>query len=191
MKSNDDAVGAELDGDDRGEDLSYFGAQHVVVLIDCHPSMFVPCIEWEGDTISAMDYALIACEHLCRNRVLHVATSKTGKRDGVGVFLYGTRGGRLQEEEENAHSDEEDGDSDVEDAASPHMIQLTTKCLVALAPPGIQQIRGLRACLYDEVRGRQRDLEKEFGSGKVNSDDVGAHLRNALHEASKTFVNAK
>jgi hypothetical protein len=87
---NDEADGAPI----------WFGAQHVVALIDCsRPAIYVPHIEYSATSaddvgitlITPLDAALVvACERLCRDRVLCVATQKAGRRDGVGVLLYRT-----------------------------------------------------------------------------------------------------
>lgn len=94
-----------------------YGAQHVQILIDCRPSMFVKSIPTEdGEMISPMQASLVACETLLRNKVKHVAVHKTGKRDGVGIILYG----------------------------KPDPIHYTFT-LVDLEAPGMQQIQKIRA----------------------------------------------
>jgi hypothetical protein len=81
------------DDDDSGEDdradkgAVVHGAQHVMILVDCRPSMFVPSFPHESDMISPMQASLLAIEEVLRNKVKHVAVLKTGKRDGVGVLL--------------------------------------------------------------------------------------------------------
>ena len=123
-----------------------------------------------------MDAALMACERLARNRVLQVATQKTGKRDGVGVLLYGTR--------------TNDDDDEDEDNEQPTESKSSTQTLVELNPPGVQQIRILRSCLEDPICGVRRSIEKEF----KNLDDdsgLGRKLRTAVQEANKAYLEAK
>jgi hypothetical protein len=80
------------DDDDSGEDraeAAVHGAQHVMILVDCRPSMFVPSVPHENGNmmISPMQASLLAIEEVLRNKVKNVAVLKTGKRDGVGVLL--------------------------------------------------------------------------------------------------------
>ena len=124
-----------------------------------------------------MDAAIIACERLARNRVLQVATQKTGKRDGVGVLLYGTR----------THDDVDDEDDETEQLTER---KSSTQTLVELNPPGVQQVRILRSCLEDPICGRRRNIQKEF----KNLDDdtgLGRKLRTAIQEANKAYLEAK
>jgi Ku70/Ku80 N-terminal alpha/beta domain len=174
--ARDDTDGEPGEDDD---EVSWFGAQHVVALIDCSAAMFTPCIDWQDARISPMDAALLACERLARSRVLQVATRKTGKRDGVGVFLYGTR----------THENDHDDDDDDDDEQSTEQ-KSSTQTLVELSPPGVQQIRTMRCCLDDRIRGRMRDIEKEFVN---HCDDVylGHKLRTGIQQANKAFLEAK
>lgn len=77
-------------GEDRAEAVVH-GAQHVMILVDCRHSMFIPSISHQDDKISPMQASLLACEQVLRNKVRNVAVVKTGKRDGVGVLLYGSK----------------------------------------------------------------------------------------------------
>jgi ATP-dependent DNA helicase 2 subunit 1 len=180
--------------DDDEEDGApiWFGAQHVVALIDCsRPDMYVPCIEYSSNSddddaitlITPLDAALVACERLCRDRVLRVATQKAGKRDGVGVLLYGTQ--------KPHHGDDEEEEDDEHHAIEQ---QSSTQALVELYPPGVTQIRTLRSCLNDTIRGRQRALEDEFvvnDDGQAQEVDGSRPIRLALQEANKVFSDAK
>ena len=138
-QSLDDSDGKDGDREDR-EDAH--GAQHVLVLIDCRPSMFVPSIpeQEHGETISPMQASLKACEKLLRNKIKHVAVQKTGKRDGVGIMLYGI----------------------------PKDNQ-TTQILVPLEPPGIQQIQKIRA--YIEGKGSLQE-EYQVGTKAADSSGL-------------------
>jgi hypothetical protein len=159
-------------------DLPWLGAQHILILIDCCSTMFEPCIEWMDDKlISPMDASILACEKLLRNRVLHVATQKTGKRDSVGVILFG---GRTYD----GSLDHEDMDEDqITEQKSP------TQILVDLNPPGVKEIQTLRSCLKDPIRGRMRDLRAEFQNN--SPFDQARHLRIALQFANKIFSESK
>lgn len=116
LQASDDEDSMYGDRDDREDS---HGAQHVLVLIDCCPSMFEPSIpDQDGEVISPMQASLKACEEILRNKVKHVAVQKTGKRDGVGIMLYGIP--------KDNH---------------------TTQILVSMEPPGIQQILKIRNLL--------------------------------------------
>ena len=209
MSEND-----EQDGNTE-EDREY-AAQHVLILIDTHPSMFVPCIQVrkdDDDSDATMDHdnscsqeenlttpfdaALMACERLLHDRVRTIAFSRKGKRDGVGVLLYGDSVVSKRNQGEYA------------EAESP--FESTVINLVHLEPPGNEEIKRLRSCLRpsqygcavaDPDEGRDRDLEFElFGDSirtvKDEEDNcrVGemtfCPLRPALYEATKFFANAK
>jgi hypothetical protein len=153
-------------------DSFFYGAQHVLILVDCSPSMFKPCIpstaihgdEYDGygddnedeeipseknddnndlnkkeehkersksqssssKLLTPFDVALLATERLLRRRIQYVATSKAGKRDGVGVLLFSTK--RHQEFAGHDH------------LATAHV-------LVPLGPPGIDQVKDIHKCL--------------------------------------------
>lgn len=84
------------DGGRGGGDLEeVHGAQHTLVLIDARPSMFEKSIELnDGETTSPMQASLQACDALLKQKVKHVAIHRTGKRDGVGIILYGLPGSK-------------------------------------------------------------------------------------------------
>ncbi|KAL3803547.1 hypothetical protein HJC23_014095, partial [Cyclotella cryptica] len=147
---------------------------------------------------SPMEVALTAITQLLRMRIRTVAESKTGKRNGVGVLLYGCDtlramrgGGRWH------HDDDNEDDSDEE-----KMILPSTHELLELVPPGIDQVEKIRACLMSGGKKR-RDLEMEFSIGchramdekgglSMEQEDDGARcLKSALHEANKIFMHAK
>ena len=153
-----------------------FEAQHIVVLIDSHPQMFIPCVRilsrdakdeyGEGDRsgesganedgvdgkkreifmnesigskndsiekgsldrrrfndntnnydddglITPFDAALMACEKLLHLRVHYVATSRTGKRDGVGVLLYGITKSRSKKPKRGAIDTKDGASNDI------------------------------------------------------------------------------
>lgn len=181
--------------------------------------MFVPCITVRNDgeddgsdatmgnedsysqdqnLTTPFDAALIACERLLHDRVRTIAFSRKGKRDGVGVLLYGNR---AVSKKSNQGVNEE----------SESLFDSTVISLVNLEPPGNEEIKALRSCLLpsqyacamsDPDKCRERDLEFElFGDtvATVKSEDNNCEvedmgfcpLRPALYEASKCFANAK
>jgi hypothetical protein len=157
-----------------------YGAEHALILLDCNPAMFERYIAHEGgEHQSPMELSLTAISQLLRMRIRTVAESKTGKRNGVGVLLFGCdtyRGMRHRED-----SDEEGGDD---------KILPSTHELIELTPPGIEQVMAVQACLT------KRDLEEEFSvvyrQERGEEEEDGVHLiKTALHEANKVFMNAK
>ena len=170
--------------DDDFDGITWFGAHHVIALIDCSSAMFTPSIDWHNDTdmrsrrISSVDAALLACERLGRNRVLQVATRKTGKRDGLGVVLYGTR--------TFGYGDDEEVEDDEQITAS----QSSTHTLVELMPSGIQQIRILQSFLEDPIRGRRRIIQTEF-QNRHDDAGLGRHLRAGIQAANKAYLESK
>ena len=143
---------------------------------------------------SPMDVAATAAHRLLRAKVRDVAETKSGKRDGVGVLLYGCDpnrrrrlrrrrgdggGGRDDDGVEIVVVDDDDDDDD--DGGDEDPLP-TTHELVELAAPGIEQVLTVQECLPDEdedegedddrgLRGRRRrrrrrgrDLRGEFSS---------------------------
>ena len=232
---------SDLDNDKDTEDDeevsgAEYGAQHVLILIDCCPTMFQPCVvvvqsqsqsqsqsqnndnvEQQNTpqlTISPFDAALRAVAQLLKLRVKYVATSKTGKRDGVGVMLFGTK----RRKDTTAYGG-----------------TTSTYPLIPMEPPGIQQVLDIQKCLpKDTIRDvstsscnnkgrsplfyfstetpssslstaantRQRDLQQEFedqDNENQQPSDVAASmghntlctLRSALTQANKAFQDAK
>jgi hypothetical protein len=80
--------------------------------------MFVPSIPFEEVQISPIQAALEVSEKLLRTKVKNVTVQKTGKRDGVGIMLYGVPS-----------------------------TQTTTASLVDLEQPGIASIKQIQAYL--------------------------------------------
>lgn len=91
--SFDDVFADDEDGDN-GEDLKYPAASHVLFLLDCSSSMFQPTIckkdeDGEEQILSPMDTTLKAVEHFIRQQIRTTVTDKVGKRNGIGVMLFG------------------------------------------------------------------------------------------------------
>lgn len=213
---------------------NYFGAEHVVLLFDCNPSMFeryIPMMPDEDDVdsdeemdtllgigggggggttensskerlLSPMEVALTAAHKLLRMRIRAVAETKSGKRNGVGVILFGCdtmRDIRGKKSEGGGESDgsEDDGDDDSEDSSA--KMQSSTFELLELTPPGIDQVLKIQECLPSKSkRKKQRDLGKEFSTvevveGEEEMDGMvdSCPLRQALHDANKAFMKAK
>jgi len=227
----DEAGWEETSADEDGEitsnkikQLSMYGAQHVIILIDTNKSMFHPCIrlhssQQEGDSdggesghiispnmdidddtllVTPFDAALIAAERLLHHKVRTVVTTKTNKRDGVGVILYGShmKTERNNSSEERGHdriiniNEADDEEDDEEDIESPHA-NSSVRVLIDLTPPGVEQIKTIRSCLLPEhyknkigkntstyspieIGGitekiRERDLQKELFGFSVDA----------------------
>jgi hypothetical protein len=145
--------------------------------------MFESYIPQEGDDglQSPMSLALTAISSLLRLRIRTVAESKTGKRNGVGVLLFGCNPLRGIRKKSNSDTEDDEGDNGDE------KLLPSTHELIALKPPGIDEVEWIQSCL-------SRDLKKEFSGDVVErgeEEDGGRSLREALHEASKVFMHAK
>ncbi len=122
------------------------------------------------------DASLMAVERLLHHKVHTVATSRLGKRDGVGVILFGTPDcasndyeeddkhdeGEDERENENERSDgnskeihhcdnrEEGDEEDEEEEEEEKHANESLKVLIKLTPPGVDQIKTIRSCLPPE-----------------------------------------
>eukprot|EP00574_Skeletonema_japonicum_P002359 CAMPEP_0201723992 /NCGR_PEP_ID=MMETSP0593-20130828/7847_1 /ASSEMBLY_ACC=CAM_ASM_000672 /TAXON_ID=267983 /ORGANISM="Skeletonema japonicum, Strain CCMP2506" /LENGTH=712 /DNA_ID=CAMNT_0048215169 /DNA_START=85 /DNA_END=2223 /DNA_ORIENTATION=+ len=222
-----DYDGGDANDDDEnlpGSSAGGFGAEHILLLIDCHESMFekyIPLLddadvdndddeEMEGSNNSAPtkekklfaphDVAVTAAHRLLRMKIRNIAETRTGKRDGVGILLYGCntkRGLQSKTSDTSPKSGDDESDSDEEDE------QHSTHELLELAPPGTEQILKIQECIppsRDNVSNQKlRDLQKEFstlGVSNNDGDDEGAGdgcctLRQAFVDANKIFEAAK
>ena len=233
----DDPFDGDVDeeNEDGKRDVANVGAQHIVLLIDCDESMFeeyVPCLsdridgsEGGGDNdnendnlnfVSPMDVAITAAHRFIRTKIRDVAETKSGKRDGVGVLLYGcdpyrTMGGNISSgANTNGNmgksvdgwgngSDEEAGDEEEDDDDDD--LQPSTHELLELAAPGIEQILAIQECLPREPNSnrKRRNLHSEFTSGNKSEkcqddDEDGSNICSLLQgmtAALKVFGNAK
>ena len=121
------------------------------------------------------DASLMAVERLLHHKVRTVAMSKLGKRDGVGVILYGTP------DDIKKNHDEKEGDDDEndEDNEDDNQVEEETnaneslKELIKLTPPGVDQIKTIRSCLPPEF----------YHSN--NSDHVGSYH----HQGNNKYKN--
>lgn len=104
-----------------------------MILIDTRPSMFVPSITSDFDLskakVSPFQAAIQACEYVLRNKVKNVAVHKTGRRDGVGVLLFG------REDESNNNK--------------------SVSTLLSLEPPGVDQVKQIRNFNEKELTSKE------------------------------------
>lgn len=138
-----------------------------------------------------MELSLTAITQLLRMRIRMVAESKTGKRNGVGVLLFGCDRFRRRR---GADDDDNPSDDDEGIITNSMFQSSTTHELLELVPPGIEQVMEVQKYLED---GNNHTLEKEFSIGdrrKENGEeeeDCAHLLKSALHEANKVFMHAK
>lgn len=205
-----------------GTSAGGYGAEHILLLIDCHESMFekyIPLLddadndddqEMEGSNnnnapikekklFAPHDVAVTAAHRLLRMKIRNIAETRTGKRDGVGILLYGCntkRGLQQGKSDTSPKSGDDDSDSDEEEDE-----QHSTVELLELAPPGTEQILKIQECIppsRDNI-SKYRDLQKEFStmgiSNNNDDDEEGGDgcctLRQAFVDANKIFEAAK
>ena len=94
LEDGDDDYGEETMEDVDKEDSAYYAAEHVLLMIDCHPSMFeryIPLLdeetgegqEMDGEQISLrspMEVALEVAKSMFRVKIKDVAETKRGER---------------------------------------------------------------------------------------------------------------
>ena len=178
------------------------GAEHALLLFDCAAAMFrteaAPPSSSPGP--APMDVAVDAAHRFLRTKIRDVAETKAGKRDAVGVLLYGCDprrrgGGAGGAPPVGGESDGGEGDGSSEEEEEEEE-RPTTHELVELAAPGVEQVLTLQACRPGEERGRERrDLRREFAAGDGEEgredEDAAMHLLQALTLAQKIFANSK
>mmetsp|Transcript_21189 Transcript_21189/g.27294 ORF Transcript_21189/g.27294 Transcript_21189/m.27294 type:complete len:811 (-) Transcript_21189:225-2657(-) len=150
--------------------------------------------------ITPFDATLMAVEDLLRQRVRFVATTKSGKRDGVGVLLYNTGKGMKQKRKtmrdfhRNMSDKERAVESDGDESASSSseessvlsdefgMVNTSTHELIALAPPGVPEVMKIQRCL-PKNRGEPRysQTESQYHSYQFS----GSSFDNDLKEDSR------
>lgn len=206
------------DDDENKSGMGGFGAEHILLLIDCHESMFekyIPLLDDKEDDhinkdmdnnkekeklFAPMDVAITAAHRLLRMKIRNIAETKTGKRDGVGILLYGCntkRGLQGKTRSADKSGDESDDTDEDEELHSTHE-------LLELAPPGTQQILKIQECVPPSFRDKSnkqlRDLQKEFSTMNSTAQNVDndeekwggcCTLRQALVDANKIFDAAK
>lgn len=174
----------------------------MLILIDCNPSMFLPLCRYDdGDghdiIISPFDATLLAVHQLLKLKIKHAATYKSGKRDGVGVLLFGTS---------------------TTNTINTSAFSSSNTCYkwIDLEPPGITQVLNVQKCLpamqrcpmsgdvlssssftTENCDKRERNLQREFANNnadeatKIKETTKLSHLRAALVRANDTFCTAK
>ena len=187
------------------------GAQHVILLIDCHSDMFGGSHTVNSsrttsgdkeehpeqhDTGSPMYLALQLCQQLLQERIQDTVKLKVGKRNGVGVLLYDTKpttttGRGLPNDsykDDEEEDDEEDDEEEEEDPSTPRHVHI----LMDLTPPGIAQVQTIRACLKGD-----RNVYTEFANTPSSSSSATPPtttrflpLQTALEEAIRMFRHA-
>ncbi|KAL9188308.1 hypothetical protein ACHAXT_006686 [Thalassiosira profunda] len=213
--ATDDPFGdGEADGEGEGATDgagARYGAEHILFLFDCDPSMFdkyVPCLaeenagedgeaEQKEEMVSPMDVAVEAAHRYLRTKIRDIAETRGGKRDGVGVVLYGCDPNRAMRKK--------DGDSPTstmssgEDSEGMEELPATHE-LLELTPPGIEHVLCLQDCRpHDDNTGgkkKWRDLGKEFARRKGEKDAVEEEgavctLEQGMKAAQKVFNYAK
>ena len=184
--------------------MTHFGAEHLLFLFDCDDSMFeqyVPCQLDDFDDaeqqqlVSPMDVAVTAAHRFLRTKIRDMAETKSGKRDAVGVLLYGCDPNRAMRGTESPKSS--DGD-DSEDSGSEMDELPTTHALIELNPPGIEQVLTLQECRpTNNSNKKQRNLWREFSAVKIegesveDEDDTVCSLLQGLTAAQKIFASSK
>lgn len=172
---------------------------------------YVPClVEDDSDKeefVSPMDVAVTAAYRTLENKIRDVAETKSGRRDTIGILLYGCdprRGIRAKQQakkKKNEKSDDNTSPKSADSSDSDEMDELpTTHELIELTPPGIQQVLDMQECMRPLCF---RDLRKEFtapkkGEGKStgegtdteDEDDGDITLRQGLTAAMKIFSNS-
>ena len=166
---------ANSDNDSENEDSSsspYYhriaGAQHIIILIDASPIMFrryIRIAEMENDVsdtnstaqefdlLSPFETALMAAERLVHSRIHTVATTKQGKRDGIGILLF------------NAPTGNEDL---IHQGLNAFDGYDSLRTVLELEPPGIKHIQSLRGAIRCPGREKVRDLESELYGMKLD-----------------------
>lgn len=117
------------------------------------------------------DASLMAVERLLHHKVRTVAMSKLGKRDGVGVILYGTPPECIKKNHKEIDEGNDEDDDDYENNEDDDDNQVVEKNaneslkeLIKLTPPGVDQIKTIRSC-----------LPPEFYHSNRSSDHVGSY----------------
>jgi len=210
-RNNNDENDDDGDDDDLYTDSFTLGAQHVLVLIDCNPTMFLPTAPYpssfsmypsssEGkddeeednrEYMTPIDIALQACEKLFRLRVNYAATSKSGRsRDGVGVLLYGCQ--------HNSHREDEDDDSETDNEEEDQIPTLfsntretslsSTYELVPLSPPGTEQVLNIMDCYCSPSSSDNRGVVKSHPGYSQSNSGRRRNLHDEFTSSSSNYM---
>lgn len=156
------------------------GAQHVMLLVDCHADMF--CVA--NGKPRPVDLAMTLAQQLLQQRIRDTVTLKIGKRNGVGVLLYDTKPLYKGEKQPEAMQNDENEDSEDDDDRQEDLPTTQVHLLVGLNPPGIAEARVVRDCL------ETRHLQQEFAN-TLQEAPLKAPLQDAIEEAVRIFREAK
>jgi ATP-dependent DNA helicase II len=160
------------------------GAQHVIIIIDASPIMFRRYLQitesddnvsetsssQESDLTSPFETALMAAERLVHSRIHKVATTKQGKRDGVGILLF------------NAPTQNKDM---IHVGLNAHDGYDSLRTALELEPPGVRHIQSLRGAIKCPGREKVRDFESEIYGMKLD------HSKEDVHDNQMTNINTE
>lgn len=215
-------------------DVRIPGAEHLLVLLDCSPDMFVPAVplksqhkrhfDYEEEEVdddlpeddgnpntknkkngqqqhkklmAPVDAVISSLQELVRQTVRNSVISKSGKRNGFGLTLFGTKkrsrlpiwqdlyrgrnNNNTTSKTKDGDSDDSDSDDDDSNEDKPKRAnkenrssnETTVHTLLPLEPPGILTIKQLRQCLKDPNHSNERrlDLQEEFSTVSSREDD--------------------
>jgi len=210
---DDDYEGEETMEDVDKEDSAYYAAEHVLLMIDCHPSMFeryIPLLdeetgegqEIEGEQISLrspMEVALEVVKSLFRVKIKDVAETKRGERGNqsadkqMELQIHSIRpppglrdalGVMLYNCNPYRGSMEVDNDGE----SDCELDKLDPAHIyIDLKPPGTEQ-----ALKFQNTDGLWLDIKREFAAEKGSKGDekdneLQSRLQKALVEAAKIF----
>ena len=235
------ADAADQEDQDNVVDVRIPGAEHLLVLLDCSPDMFVPSVpikskhkrhfeyeeeeeddddvsmqddETNGNNIdsqksgnsnkklmSPVDAVITSLQELVRQTVRNSVISKSGKRNGFGLTLFGTKKrsrlpmwqdlyrGRhhhhttnnntseTNDDDDSDSEDDEDGSDDSNDdnnraeKANRSSSETTVHTVIPLEPPGILTIKSLRQCLEDPNHNNERRLDLQEEFADMSIND--------------------
>ncbi|KAL3919687.1 MAG: hypothetical protein SGILL_003632 [Bacillariaceae sp.] len=209
---------AEENQNDTAVDESFgdaWGAQHIVALVDCHPSMFHPVPASSQDheddenngipakvpSSTPFELSMQTVSKLVETVIENTVTRKMGKRDGVGILLYDTSPQTQTKKKEEKDDDDDkmdndeisEGGSDMDDdddslASEDGAAQTNVHTLLDLMPPGVKQFKALREMLEKT----SDELKEEYCPGTTTEETLrNAPLQNAFEEAQRIFIKSK
>lgn len=182
------------DGNNNEEnETSFRGAEHILILLDCHPEMFHSSQELQRkqrqgnrqpsavaaaavSEKSPFETGLEACKMLLLYRIRNAATNKNRtKRDSVGVVLFNTR---LRKTIDEQYGFDDRGTNDV---------------LLKLEPPGKDHIKKIVQCINKEIdlKSEYCNSKPEDGDADIPDDDEISPLSSALNVANQLYQDAK
>ena len=100
---------------------NYFGAQHVIALVDCHPDMFQKrniasdVDEEDNKSMTGIELSIKLIQTLLQQTIEQTVIRKTGKRNGVGLLLYNTKTIRDKNRNKDGRNSDDDNDDNTDD----------------------------------------------------------------------------